>query len=278
MANITFLYRADSTGPVCKRLGEHLNTPYQVVYDEDPNIWDRSGVLLRWGSRAPIPWYGMVLNSAEAVATAKDKVTARKALKGLCPPTWFDLDGMEFPCVVRPGQHHGGQNFSVVNSPKEALDETRRKIHRRYGWYGSPLIYKWKEFRIFLLCGKVLAVSERLPGFERGFAWNLQAGGNLINVRFDDWPLQAIKACSTAAFRLQLDLCAMDVALDYDERPWVFEANTAPGLRNPYTMGRIAKALDWTVEHGKALPPVDFTSWKSVMHDGLLKEPKDADD
>lgn len=275
---ITFLYRAESTGPVCRRVGEALASPYQVVHDDDMNVYDRSGLLIRWGSRAPLPWTGPVLNSAESVALAKDKIYARRALTGLCPPTWYRVEDLEYPCIIRPGQHHGGQNFAKVESLAEAKEEVRRKIHRRYGWYGSPLIWKWKEFRVFLLCGKVLAVSERLPGFERGLAWNLQAGGNLINVRFDDWPMSAVRASSAACFRLKLDLAAIDVALDYDERPWVFEANTAPGLRNHYTIGRIAKALDWTAEHGLVFPPTEFTSWKTVIHDAFKKEPVDAND
>ena len=266
----TLVYRAESVGPVCKRLCKTVDG-LQFVRDNKPVP---EGLVVRWGSVWPPD--GQVrqsLNSAESVAVAKDKIETRKRLGVLAPPTWFrrqDIpDPEQMTVIVRPGKHHAGKRFYVCSSAA-SLDKAIRKCGA--SWYASLLIEKAHEYRVFVCQGRIVAVSERFPAEDAigagKIAWNLAMGGKLINVRYNDWPLPVCKTAISACDKLGLDWGAIDLTVDTGGDVWVFEANTAPGLRNPFTMKQIAKTFVWAGEN-KSPKPVKGETWQSLMHPAL---------
>lgn len=261
---VNLIYRAESVGPVCRRIAKVDPENFRVVRDDAVNIWD--GLSIRWGSKLPglrLP----ILNSAESVTLASDKAGSRRVMGDLAPVTWTVQEDIKLPCIIRPRTHHAGKRFFVCTTPLEV----RRAIRRcRVGWYASEIIDKAREFRVFILQGRVLCVSERFAGPGAGLAWNMALGGRLLNVRQNDWPIPVCQVAIQGAGALGLDWAAMDVALDMQGRAWVFEANTAPGLRNPHTISCIARGFQWAAVNP---PPTALNgkedTWKKLIHPAL---------
>lgn len=255
---LTLVYHAKSVGPVCRRLA--VGTELKVLRDTE--VIPAEASILRWGSR----WPGKAkveLNSAEAVGLARNKKLSRQLLAELSPATWYDRADLQFPCVIRPRHHHAGQKFFVCQNQTEALQAI--KVCRK-GWYASELINKAREFRVFIYQNYVVAVSERFPATPEAIAWNLALGGRLVNLDRKMWPIQILKSALLAAKKLSLDLAAIDLAEDTTGRVMVFEANTAPGLRNPYTINQLTRVLISAAPE----PRTKETKWKHFLHPALL--------
>lgn len=268
--SICLLYRAETVGPVCQRVAKSApQGAIKVVKEGDP-LPNNTKLLVRWGSASHIHGDGVIINSSDAVLQARDKRHSRELLGDLAPKTWFEKAQIPLGAsvVIRPRQHHAGNKFFVCRGS----EQVRQAILKcRRGWYASELVDKAREFRVFVLQGRVICVSERFPANNTAIAWNLARGGRLINAKFKTWPIEVCKASIEACKRLGLDWGAIDVALDKKGKCYVFEANTAPGLRNPYTLKQIAKALVWT-ESNPAPKEVKGDSWKALLHPALKPE------
>lgn len=260
---VCLVYRAKTVGPVCNRLAKVVDG-LRFVRDSQP-VPD--GLIVRWGSVYPTEQ--KALNTAEAVALAKDKIASRKKLGNLAPPTYFRREDVHLPCVIRPRKHFAGKKFFVCRTPDQ-IDRAIDKCGRL--WYATHLVDKAHEYRVFVCQGHIVAVSERFPAADgqgaAKIAWNLAMGGKLINVRYKTWPIPICKAAILAAERLGLDWCAIDLCVDTGGDVWVFEANTAPGLRNPYTMRQIARAFVYAGTH-KDPGQSKGSTWQSLMHPAL---------
>lgn len=267
---VTLVYRARTVGPVCRRLAG-LNTDIIALHERELAS-PFEGVLVRWGSM----WPGeseFEINSAGAVRLARDKRQSRLALGDLSPRTWFNRDEAETPCVVRPRRHRAGRKFFVCHHEDQMNDAMRRCGP---GWYASELIAKRSEYRVFVLHGRVVCVSERFPPESEPdmVPWNLALGGRLTNVRYRDWPIDVAYVATTAMKRLELDWGAVDIAVAHGRRTVVFEVNTAPGLKNPFTLRQVARTFSWVGKNPGSVPLEDFafgtgTSWRDLVHPAL---------
>lgn len=262
---ITLTYSSESVGPICRRVAAE-GADIQVVPDTELN-GRIEGTLIRWGSR----WRGhadQTINSSEAVNLARDKHQSRLRMGDLAPKTWFGQSQIRTPCVVRPRRHHAGNKFFTCHDDREVR---RALVACGKGWYASELVTKKHEYRVFILQGRVLAVSERFPSEPGAVAWNLAVGGRLINCERKAWNMAAVRASIYAASKLGLDWAAVDVAVDEAGKAVVFEANTAPGLRNPYTITQIARAFTWLdYNPAPAAAVIEGAKWKELLHPSLL--------
>lgn len=260
--------------PVCNKLaaaikevgGEaKVSTNLQGVSPKD--------TVLRWGTLEPAGARAQELNKVEAVTLARNKIASRKKLGALAVPTFFTPDQVkEFPVVLRPSKHHGGKNLFVLKNRAEFL----ARVKNLPRWYASPLMKKVREFRIFVLGNHVTSVSERFPdpADPNKVAWNLQAGGKLINCRFKDWPIELCQKAVQATKEFGLDFSAIDGMIDPDGKSYIFEVNTAPGLKNPYTLDCLATSLVYQLKNGVApatpIKDVKKITWKTLRHPALL--------
>ena len=264
---LTLVYHADAVGPICRHLAA-LSPSINTVKDTDYS--GNSDTILRWGSHRFDLDADIELNTTEAVSLARDKGLSRTYLchVHLAPETWFDRHDIHYPCVIRPRRHHAGIKLYVCHNHIEARDARRRCGP---GWYASELVDKVKEYRVFVFQGRIVAVSERFPAHEGITAWNLEQGGRLINVNYRNWPIEVCASAIKAAFKLDLDWTAVDVAIARDGAVKVFECNTAPGLRNPYTMSKIAQSFAWAAEN---IPPEmreEFKTFKQLRHPAIRR-------
>lgn len=259
-----------------------------VIRNDQPVPQDAS-MIIRWGTTSNLPIRGEanIINTAEAIHRVGDKAGFRRVLMNdwfenecygepLCPKTYFDGDfapvaGYPFPMVVRPAIHSQGRNVHLVRTEVEMAVATETCGAR---WYASLFINKVAEYRVTFVQGRVAWVAKKTPGNPQDVAWNVARGGRFDNVRFDDWPLKAIKLSREAFMLSGLDFGAVDVMIDAEGQPYVLEINSAPSQTSPYRQECMAKCFDYLIEHGKASIPVveQRGGWKKFIHPALSQE------
>lgn len=263
---------------------KQFSTKIGSVIRNDKPFPNDTSLVIRWGTTSNVPCRN-VINTAEAIHRVGDKAGFRKVLmrhweesavpentKTLCPYTYFDGDNdaedYPFPLVVRPAVHSQGRNVHLVRTDLEMALATQQC---GAGWYASPFIDKVSEYRVTFVQGRVCWVAKKTPGNPQDVAWNVARGGRFDNVRFDDWPLKAIRISLEAFLLSGLDFGAVDVMLDADGRPYVIEINSAPSQTSPYRQECMAKCFDYLIDNGKAVLPVttERGGWKKFVHPAI---------
>lgn len=232
-------------------------------------------VLVRWGSRREGK-ADIEINTATAVGLARDKKESRRQLGTLSPSTWFRSADVILPAVVRPRRHHAGKRFFVCTTRQE-LDRAITRCGP--GWYATKLIDKSAEYRVFILQGRVIRLSEKTAPDDGGVAWNVGVGATATGMARKNWPLNVIKVALKAAQRLSLDWTAVDVIVGTDGTAYVLEANTAPGLASgSRALEQIAWAFGWVAKNDapNRLDIDGITKWQDVLHPSLLDSATDA--
>jgi glutathione synthase/RimK-type ligase-like ATP-grasp enzyme len=216
-------------------------------------------VCIRWGCTSNVASKN-VLNTAKAIHVVNDKPGFRKALEGmqLAPETWYNPDDVppnvlgNQGVIVRPAKHAQGRNIFYCNTWQELQDAWRKCA----GGYISEFIMKEREFRVYVVQGRAVAVAEKIPEDKKAVAWNHARGSTFVNVRWDAWPLQAVRK-SIEAFNVSgLDFGGVDVMVDEEGKAFIIEINSAPSLTSEYRQQCMAKAFDYIAEHGKDKIPL----------------------
>lgn len=214
-------------------------------------------LIFRWGCTSDVPEGVSIVNSARAIHLAADKAECRRVFGDLSPKTWFDLNdrAITYPCIVRPRQHHQGRRLYVCNNLAEVV---RAAGQCGPGYYISEYIDKVAEYRVFVVQGRCVCVAKKTPADANAVAWNVAQGGRFDNVRWDDWPLKAVKVSIQAFNKTGLDFGGVDIMVDREGNCYVLEINSAPSLTSEYRQSCMAKAFDYIVEHGKEhFPSID---------------------
>lgn len=240
--------------------------------------------LFRWGCTSPCE-AEHVVNKAESINLASEKYQTRVKLReaGLpIPDTWGEGEEVkEFPrhgIVIRPIYHHQGRNFILAKSP----EELQANLRGRRGYYLSAFIPKTREFRVFVIQGRVAAIAEKFVKDQTQLAWNKYQGGSFQNLRWREWPLEICKPAIEAVKAIGLDFGGVDIISVPDPRkegkiiPYILELNSAPSLTSPYRQGVFATCFDSIVKSGsKASIPVDYENGKGYgkfLHPALKQE------
>jgi glutathione synthase/RimK-type ligase-like ATP-grasp enzyme len=220
-------------------------------------------LYIRWGWTGNLPNpKAKVLNTAKAIHQVADKLGFRRVLNeaGLCPKTWFDIDEVDgdynYPLVVRTSTHHQGRGLWTVDSMAALQMVIVNNRLNKCGYYINEFIDKVAEYRVCVVQGRAVWVTVKTPGNPNDVAWNVNKGGRFDNVRWDDWPLKAVKK-SIEAFNLSdLDFGGVDVMVDREGKCYILEINSAPSLTSPYRQECMAKVFDWIVNNNKLRIPL----------------------
>lgn len=240
------------------------------VYRNDAAL-PEGGLVFRWGCTSDVPCKNVV-NTAKAIHAVSDKTGFRQVLNEheLCPKTWFVIDDVQYPAVVRPRFHAQGKKLFLVMD-QAALLEALKECGP--GWYASAFINKTAEYRVYCAQGRVIAVASKTPKDHHVVAWNAAQGGHFSNVRWAEWPLRAVRV-SLEAFGLSgLDFGAVDVMVDAEGNVFVLEINAAPSLTSAYRQAAFARVFDWIVQHGKDTIPLiaEKGGYKKFIHPAVCE-------
>jgi len=250
-----------------------------------PNI----KTVFRWGCTSNVPAGVTVVNTAEAIHQVADKAQFRKTTAdvGLAPSTWLSFDEflaeedvdifkpdtrLEVPLIVRRATHHQGRFLDVCNTFGQLKIACAKYGEGNY--YISQYIPKVAEYRVFIAQGRVVWVAQKTPGNPDDVAWNVARGGRFDNVRWDDWPLKAVRVAREAFLLSSLDFGGVDVMVDGDGNAYVLEINSAPSQTSPYRQECTAKAFDYIVRHGKNRLEVTEQrgGYRKFIHPALTNE------
>ena len=247
-------------------------------------------MVIRWGCTSELPnpnhqfTKDNVLNTVKSIGEVNDKAGFRKTLMRaanypdwLCPPTYFNYDHIsnddaDSGVVIRPNSHSRGRNLWVEYGWTAIKNRCQHMGADNY--YFSSLISKDKEYRVFVVSGRVVCVAEKTPGNPDDVAWNVAKGGRFDVLNWDQWPLQAVRK-SVEAFNLSsLDFGGVDVMVDKEGTAYVIEINSAPSLTSPYRQSCMAKAFDYIIENGKDRIPLQTErgGWKKFIHPCITEE------
>jgi glutathione synthase/RimK-type ligase-like ATP-grasp enzyme len=237
---------------------------------EDFNM-ENTKFLVRWGctSNSGVSKGTATLNKSEAIQRVSDKLEFRKLLNEhkLCPFTFFDIESAVYPCIIRPRTHSQGRNLFLAETKEELLEI----ISKLDEWYGSELIKKSREFRVFVGSGRVIWVANKIPADPDAIAWNVAQGGKFENVRFDEWHLRSIKIAIEGWKLSGLDFGGVDVIVDENNKAYIVEINSAPSQTSPYRQQCCAKYFDYIVENGKETIGLisSLGGWKKFIHPAI---------
>ncbi len=292
--SVSFLFRRRGLGKTsCQEISAKSTQGIQVIRN-DSRIPETDGFVFRWGCTSNLPGNPKVINRAEAIHGVNDKAGFRMVLAeaGLAPKSWDSWDrfkyervafneqgwNVRFPVdgkyVVRKRTHAQGKNLHVCSSPQE-VKESSVDLYGEGGYYISELIDKVAEYRVCCAFGRVAWVAKKTPGNPDDVAWNVARGGRFDNVRWDEWPLKAVKM-SVQAFQLSgLDFGGVDVMVDSGGNCFVLEINSAMSLTSPYRQECTAKVFDHhvRVNSREHIPLIDeLGGYRKFIHPALTQD------
>jgi glutathione synthase/RimK-type ligase-like ATP-grasp enzyme len=175
--------------------------------------------------------------------------------------------------------HHQGRNLVYAKTQQE-LEDGYYQLRELGDVYISEFIPKEREYRIYVVQGRVAMVAEKTPADPGAIAWNHHLGGSFENVRWKEWPraacLEGIKACVA----LGLDFGGIDVITDGEGTPYVLEGNSAPSMTSEYRQQCFAKVFNYIRKNGKeriqlTKQPKDRKSiYPYIIHPAVAEEAK----
>lgn len=249
--------------------------------------------LFLWGYVRNIPQgFKHIFNKPSAVGLTSNKGTFRvkMAENGLTMPSWsvntverHDLvQGKSY--IVRPNNHFGGKNLHRFLYSDSMTDDYVRDNLYKFGddAYVSEFIPKHKEFRVFVMSGRVVFMVEKIVDNMDTVAWNVEQGGRFENVNFGNWDLMVAKKALDAVKLGGLDFGAVDVMVKnnstHGNQVYVLEVNTSPFLTADYWSSCVAKAFDYTVNNSVTthfdIPDYTYLTkdnfnWKHFIHPAI---------
>lgn len=249
-----------------------------VRNDRIPNRDFNNDIIVRWGCTSQFQGRNF-LNSVDSIHTVNNKTSFRSILSeaGLSPLTFTNqAAALEFlranpnkSLIVRPNVHAQGRHLWMVRTP----EELNRAIQLAgNNWYASEFINKVSEYRVFVGSGRAVWVARKIPANPNDIAWNVARGGTFENVRWDDWPLKAVKTSIQAFLHSDLNFGGVDVMIDGAGKCYVLEINSAPSQTSPYRQECVAKYLKYVMENGKDTIPLQAANggYKKFIHPALL--------
>lgn len=255
--------------------------------------------LVRWGSVAtsPIPM-DKQLNPSSSIKFISNKSLCRmflnRTLRLFVPASGRSLEeylsmGGYFPALLRPSKHSQGKNMWLVfgeDEVKRILEKEQELFAKCNGYYLSQYIEKSKEYRVFVVQGRVVCVAEKIPENPYSIAWNNSQGESVFNnVRWGDWDIRlcsiVLKTYNKVREESGLDFAAIDVIQSVNGSIYVLELNSAPEIpliedntKVSYRQKCMAGALYHTDGFGR-LESLDdgelndCYSWKHIIHPGV---------
>jgi len=226
------------------------------------------GLLIRWGSRVRYP-ARKTINKSYAIGTSSNKGGARAhlTLSNVAVPKTIPLCmvgmGIElnYPVVVRPNRHQGGEEFHLLDSEKK-LELFKLALFGDLDWYVSEYYDKTAEYRVHVAHGRALFVNQKLAREGEEYRYKEPVWNHCMNnfyfqvVRQSNWPLDVVRLAIQAVKALGLDYAGVDILAGAGDAV-VCELNTAPSTEN-YSSQKYARYFDWLTETGGGEPHFDM--------------------
>lgn len=181
-----------------------------------------------------------VLNSFEVEKLCKDKLLAYERFPENHPETREGtLENVEemldkySKVVVKPVSAHAGEGVEIIDDISE-FDEEGERIVQQFIDSSSGIeqlgIEGIHDLRVVVVDGEPVLSYFRQP--ESGFVANVAQGGSMEFVALEDVPEEAIDIVRKVidVFGQKKFVCGIDMIFDKDQKPWILELNSKPGM------------------------------------------------
>lgn len=237
------------------RLPEGTDLAFNVIH----GTFGEDGQLQDALEKLGVPYTGAGSASSKLAihkSLAKEKFlaagvpTARSETVSLRPGVAPGLT-IKAPLVIKPPLEGSSVGIQIVKSQEEVAGALLKAGEK----YGEVLIEEFiagKELTVGILDGKALPVVQITPpegvyDMASKYPWLSGAKGSEYQcpADLDLETTMAVQAAATAAHRsLGLEIYSrVDVLLDSDNRPFVLEANTIPGMTETSLLPKAAAAV-----------------------------------
>lgn len=227
-------------------------------------------IIFRWGCTALVlNRRATVFNQAKNIQFVGDKVCFRREciendIK--VPKTYFTksdilADGI-FPLLGRKRYHSQGKGAKVINNTQDI-------VYDNVSEYWSQIIRKEREFRVYCMNGRAIAVAKKEVDNTSALLWNRAQGSTFYNVRWGSWPLKVVAEAIKAHNLSGLDYSGVDV-ITKGNKVYVLEVNSAPSLTTEYRKQCFAKGFKWNIETRDRQLNIDtINSYKGMIHPAI---------
>jgi D-alanine-D-alanine ligase len=192
-----------------------------------------------------IPYNG---SSLEAAALSMDKHLTKKLLaaEGLPTPVWdlFDLTGgtlpllpgsLDLPLVIKPRFEGSAIGVAIVRTHEE-WTSAMLDVSKSYAQILAEEYVQGREFTCAVLGEEALPIVEIIPNRDGFYSYNAkyEPGGctHVAPAQIDDGLASRLQMLGLSAHRLLglRDYSRTDFIVTSDNRPYILEINSLPGL------------------------------------------------
>lgn len=211
-------------------------------------VFPRARLVINWGAASPLTTRGEVLNAPRAVDVARNKLSTFRALSTLTgvnvPKYWTNKEEAERERTSIMVERH-----SLTGSQGQGI------VIKREGEALSPCplyvgyIPKHREYRVHVFDGQAIAVQQKRKADNPSIPTSLirnHANGYVFCINnVNDEGLDDVKAMAVAAVKgMGLTFGGVDMVVGKDDnKPYVLEINTAPGLESNTVINAYVQAI-----------------------------------
>jgi len=247
--------------------GDSIEVPegVDVVFNTIHGTFGEDGTMQKQLEDLGVAYTG---GGSVSSALAFDKVLSKEKFieKGVPTPAseivdcteGFKMPQMKLPYVVKPPREGSSVGVSICNTPEEAEAAMKEAVKYSHDVLVEQLVVG-EELTVGVLDGEVLPVVHIIPdGGKYDMATKypgLYGTGEsktqyICPAKFDDEITKAIQDAALAAHKsLGVEVYSrVDVLLDEDNKPYVLEANTIPGMTATSLLPKSAGAAGYTFD------------------------------
>jgi hypothetical protein len=187
--------------------------------------------LIRWGNREQIRYRAArTLNTSSAMDKASNKTRALEVMAEhnvSHAPSKTRFDGVLL--LARKASHMHGSGCYFITSQYD-FDNARRIGCTSF----TEFVPTKREFRVHVISGEPVFLFERVcPSDPQSL--NIRNEWNEERRSINEVPSVIIAESLKVMAAMGLDFGAVDIGFSMNDRPYVYEVNTAPGLVNDDT-------------------------------------------
>lgn len=210
------------------------NVKVDVVFDKYRFDEDTIKLKKEIGQRHP------VLNSFEIEQICKDKHQAYERFPESHPETREatkenvkEMLEKYSKVVVKPLAAHAGEGVEIIEDIS-GFDEEKGRIVQQFIDSSSGIeklgIEGVHDLRVVVVDGNPVVSYIRQP--ESGFVANVAQGGSMEFIPIEDVPEEAMEIVKEVVdvFEEERFVCGVDMIFDQDQKPWILELNSKPGM------------------------------------------------